>query len=62
MRDIKDYTKKYDERSFEEYQVRYRRKKVLEQIRKYHPSRVLELGCGKEPLFLYLDDIAFTVI
>ena len=62
MRDIEDYTKKYAERSFEKYQIKYRRKKVLEQIDRYRPSNILELGCGMEPLFLYLDNVRSTIV
>lgn len=52
MRDIKLYTERYVERSFETYQVEYRRKKVLSEISKYDPASILEIGCGVKPLFL----------
>ncbi len=55
MRDIKDYTENYVNLVFEDYQVMYRRKLVLEIIRKYPHRRILEIGCGMEPLFKYLD-------
>lgn len=55
MRDIKKYTKDYSQSNFEDYQVMYRRKKVLEIIEKCHPQSILEIGCGLEPLFKYLD-------
>lgn len=56
MRDINLYTKEYDGLPFEEIQVEYRRKKVLEQIMKYKHDRMLEVGCGLEPLFAFFDD------
>ena len=55
MRDIDDYTQKYLEPDFEAYQVKYRRKKVLEILHQYRPKHVLEIGCGMEPLFKYAD-------
>ncbi|MCI8377466.1 MAG: class I SAM-dependent methyltransferase [Lachnospiraceae bacterium] len=55
MKDIEQYTKNYMEHSFEEFQVAFRRKKVLEVIGAYKPKRILEIGCGMEPLFQYLD-------
>lgn len=62
-RDIKKYTEDYLKKSFEDYQVKYRRKKVLEVIRQYQPKRLLEIGCGSDPLIKYLDkDIKLTVV
>ena len=55
MRDIKQYVKNYNDMSFEKYQVNFRRKKVLEIIKKYYPTRILEIGCGMNPLFQYID-------
>ncbi len=54
MRDINKYTYDYNKPNFEDYQVKYRRKKVLEIIDKYKPKFILEIGCGMEPLFKYL--------
>ena len=59
MRDIENYTKKYIDKkhySFEKYQVQYRRKNLLDLIDKYKPRKILEIGCGIEPLFQYIDD------
>ena len=63
MRDIKDYTKVYKQNGFENIQVFYRRKKVLEIINKLKPKRILEIGCGMEPLFpFYSNYEKFVVI
>lgn len=62
MRDILDYTEKYNEYSFETYQVKYRRKKVIEEIEKYKPSSILEIGCGDNPLFLDVLGVDFTIV
>lgn len=56
MRDIDLYTKEYDGLPFEAIQVEYRRKKVLEQVMKYKHDCMLEVGCGLEPLFAFLND------
>lgn len=53
MRDIKDYTDKYEEWPFEKYQVQYRRKKVIELLEQYKHDSILEVGCGMEPLFQF---------
>lgn len=56
MRDIDDYTENYNVPNFEDYQIIYRRKKVLEIVHKYAPKKILEIGCGMEPLFQYIDE------
>lgn len=62
MRDIQDYEKKYQEEPCEKYQVKYRRKKILELIQSYKHDTVLEIGCGLEPLFGYFSDYQKMVI
>lgn len=62
MRDILDYTEKYNQYSFETYQVKYRRKKVIEEIEKYKPSSILEIGCADNPLFLDVLGVDFTIV
>lgn len=56
MRDIKDYEEKYQSEPCEQYQVKYRRKKVLEVLKRFPHKNILEVGCGLEPLFDYMDD------
>lgn len=51
MRDIEDYTKRYNEMPFEGVQAAYRRRVVLEQVARHRPRRLLEIGCGFAPLF-----------
>ncbi len=54
MRNIENYVEKYTKAGFEDYKVLYRRKKILEVIEKYHSKKILEIGCGMEPLFQYV--------
>lgn len=62
-RDINKYTEDYLVSGFEDYQVRYRRKKILEIIKSYKPINILEIGCGFDPLVKYLDsDIKLTIV
>lgn len=63
MRDIEDYAQQYKKTDFEtEYQVKYRRKKVLELMAKYPHDNFLEIGCGLEPLAAFLDDFSKCTI
>lgn len=55
MRDILKYSNEYLKESFEEIQVAYRRKKVLEIMKKYSPKRIIEIGCGVQPIFEFWD-------
>ena len=54
MRNINYYEKEYIKEDFEQYQVMYRRKNILEILKQYDTSSVLEIGCGMSPLFKYL--------
>lgn len=64
MRDIEKYTKDYNQPNFEDYQIIYRRRKILEILNQYKPKRILEIGCGMEPLFQYIefDYDVYTVV
>lgn len=53
MRDLKKYQEDYYNLPFEQLQVYFRRKKVLEFLEKHNHSNVCEIGCGLEPLFKY---------
>lgn len=55
MRDVESYTEEYLKPGFEDYQVKYRRQKVLEILERFAHRRILEIGCGMEPLFQYID-------
>ena len=57
MMNISDYTQNYLKPGFESKQVYYRRKLVLETISRYNPQVILEIGCGMEPLYSFLEYI-----
>ncbi len=60
MRDIDRYSTDYlNSNDFEVYQVKYRRRKVLEYLSKAVHHNVLEIGCGMEPLFKYIAEDKF---
>ncbi len=62
MRDIADYEEKYKTEPCEIYQVKYRRKNVLSNIEKYKHTSILEIGCGFEPLFPFVNDWSSYII
>ena len=63
MRDIHNYIEEYKKLFFEDIQVIYRRRNVLAQIQKYSHKNILEIGCGFEPLFQFLEDFdTMTII
>ena len=59
-RDLTGYFNNYSNHPFENHQVQYRKKKVLERLNLYSPKNILEVGCGhssqvfKEKNFQYL--------
>lgn len=56
MRNIENYTEEYEKNSFEmNVQVKYRRKMMLKMLDKYAPDKILEIGCGLEPIFKHID-------
>lgn len=61
-RDIKKYTALYLHHNFENFMVKYRRKKVLEIFSKYLPKRILEIGCGMDSLFNYFSKFEKFVV
>ena len=63
MRDLSKYEDDYINLDFEDIIVRYRRKEVISTIEKFKSSQILEVGCGMEPLFLFLDKYeSFSIV
>lgn len=61
-RDIVEYTASYEHLPFEPIQAAYRRRRVLTEIARHRPARLLEVGCGHAPLYSDLEGIAITVV
>jgi len=59
----REYVRHYEEGSFELHAIAARRARVLTSVRKYPHDRILEVGCGMEPCFPYLEDYqAYAVV
>ena len=62
-KDINAYKKQYIQLPFESTQSKLRREEVCIVLNEFKPRRVLEIGCGLEPLFLqYRDFDSMTVV
>ena len=62
-RDINKYEEEYLNSDFECKMVEIRRKKVLEILNDFKPKRILEIGCGVEPIFKFYDTYSlYTVV
>ena len=59
-RDLLDYQDQYLNQPYERFQVKFRKRKVLEILEKYNHKFLLEIGCGLEPIFL--DSINFETL
>ena len=56
MRDLERYEKDYAEQPYERFQVAFRKRKIRETLDWHSHARILEIGCGLEPLFLECTD------
>ena len=62
-RNIEEYSVTYNQLPFEDILVKYRKKLALQQIQKFNPTSLLEVGCGNSPLFTDLpNNINITII
>lgn len=55
MRDINEYQVAYQASDFEPYMAYFRKKKILQIIGQYPHKKILEIGCGMDPFFNYVD-------
>ena len=62
QRDLADYTQQYRALPFEPLQIEYRRRRVLQEVARVQPRRLLEVGCGERPLFMDLPETLCTVV
>jgi len=51
MRDLAAYQDSYQALPFEDVQARFRKRKICEFLAKHRARRILEVGCGLDPLF-----------
>ena len=57
MRDLDLYENKYKTHIFEKVLVEYRRKFVINELKKYKAREILEVGCGLEPIFDFFQNL-----
>ena len=62
MRDLQSYSHEYINQPFESYQVEYRKRLVLDIIKKNNHKTILEVGCGVNPLFDFFTDFELLTI
>ena len=62
MRDLHSYSNEYINQPFESYQVEYRKRLVLDIIKKNNHKTILEVGCGVNPLFDFFTDFELLTI
>lgn len=61
-RNIEQYIQDYKSSDFEKVMVHYRRQQVLQSINQYPHHRILEIGCGEQPLFTEITDFDEYVV
>jgi 2-polyprenyl-3-methyl-5-hydroxy-6-metoxy-1,4-benzoquinol methylase len=62
MRDLQDYQTSYQQLPFENTQIKFRKRKVLETLKQYQAKSILEIGCGLEPIFNDYHDFDFCAV
>ncbi len=63
VRDLTDYQRAYAASDFEPTQARLRKRQLLATLAAWQPRRILEVGCGSDPLFAHWTDFdRFVVI
>ena len=56
MRNLNSYQDQYEDYPFEKTLLKYRKKKIIEILSYYKPRRILEIGCGNDPMFLHYNN------
>lgn len=51
MRNLSQYAEDYSQQPFDQIHLKFRRIKLIEQIKKYQHRRILEISCGVRPFF-----------
>lgn len=60
--DCNVYEENYSKLAFEPLMVEYRRHVVIENILKFKHTRILEIGCGNEPVFNHFSDYSIMTV
>jgi hypothetical protein len=62
MRNLSKYAVDYSQQPFDQTHLRFRRNKLIEQIKEYQHQRILEISCGKRPFFQDFTDFEELII
>jgi hypothetical protein len=62
MRNLFKYAEDYSQQPFDQTHVKFRRLKLIEQIKKYPHGKILEIGCGLQPFFEDFTDFKELII
>lgn len=62
MRNLSKYAEDYTHQPFDQTHLRFRRYKLIEQIKEYQHERILEISCGKRPFFQDFTDFEELII
>lgn len=62
LRDLKDYSQQYLNQPFESQMVYFRRKKILELAGNTANLKILEIGCGMEPAYMWMSEFQSLTI
>ena len=62
MRNLLKYAEDYSQQPFDQTHLRFRRIKLIEQIKIYPHQTVLEISCGKRPFFQDFNDFDKLII
>lgn len=62
MRNLSKYAEDYSQQPFDQTHLRFRRNKLIEQIKDYQHRRILEISCGKRPFFQDFTDFEELII
>ena len=62
MRNLSKYAVDYSQQPFDQIHLRFRRNKLIEQIKTVPHERILEISCGKRPFFEDFTDFEELII
>lgn len=62
MRDLENYYQNYIDKNFDHILSGFRKRLIIDILKKYHSKNILEIGCGINPLFLDYQDFDHLTI